>query len=200
MDEARNELVAQIFNEATVELKRQEISLAHFPAPAVRSQFFYDLMTALSGYARKDVTDVFVFKPRPESASNAEHEDVEEGEDSSEPHVERVLLKGVGVSQSDILRQLTKDKDYYIAKVGWIVNKTMGVGGSYEIEATFADPRECTGFSYLLRGVYDLMDDGRTTKKRRPPTKYEITEIAKTIEEKARELVDALNSGASGRE
>ena len=191
MDEARNELVTQILNETTEELERREISLAHFPAPTIRSQFFYDLMTKLSGYVRKDVTDIFVFKPRPEFAVDDEPEDIDEA--LAEPHVERVLLKGVGVSQSDILRQLTKEKDYYIAKAGWIVNKTMGGGGSYEIEATFADPRQCVGFSYLLRGVYDLTEDGKTAKKRRPPTKDEINEIAKVIEEKARELLDVLN-------
>lgn len=198
MDEARDELVIQICNETAEELERREISLAHFLEPTIRSQFFFDLMTKLSGYVRKDVTDVFVFKPRPESAEDDESDGVEE--DSAEPHVERVLLKGVGVSQSEILRQLTKEKDYYIAKVGWIVNKTMGAGGSYEIEATFAEPRECTGFSYLLRGVYDLTEDGKVTKKRRPPVKDEINEIAKAIEEKSRELLDALNSGANGHE
>jgi hypothetical protein len=198
MDEARDELVAQIRSETPGDLDRREISLAHFPSPSVRSQFFLDLMTKLPGYVRKDVTDVFVFKPRPEASGEDEHDGQQE--DSAEPHVERVLLKGVGVSQSDILRQLTKEKDYFIAKVGWIVNKTMGSGGSYEVEATFTDPRECTGFSYLLRGVHDLTADGKTAKKRRPPVKEEINEVAKVVEEKARELLDALNSGASGDE
>lgn len=192
MDEAREELVAQILSEASKPLERREVSLAHFVDPRVRSQFFYDLMTELPGFVRKDVTDVFVFKPRPEAALPVDGSD--EDTDQSEPHVERVLLKGVGVSQSDLLRQLTRERDYYIAKVGWVVNRTLGSGGSYEIEATFADPKDCTGFSYLLRGVYDLGEDGKTSKKRRPPTKDEIKDVAKVIEEKARELLNALNS------
>jgi hypothetical protein len=195
MDEAREELVAQILGETSKPLERREVSLAHFVDPRVRSQFFYDLMTELPGFVRKDVTDVFVFKPRPEVPQSADG--VEDDDDQAEPHVERVLLKGVGVSQSDLLRQLTKERDYYIAKVGWVVNKTLGAGGSYEVEATFADPADCTGFSYLLRGVYDLGEDGKTSKKRRPPTKDEIKDITKVIEEKARELINSLNSEGS---
>lgn len=193
LDDARDELIRQIEAETENHLERKEVSLFEFPSPIVRSQFFYDLISDLPGYVRKDVTDVFVFKPRPEAFEDIETED-DAIEAAAEPHIERILLKGVGVSQSELLRDLTREKDYYIAKVGWIANATFGMGAGYEIEATFADPKECRGFSYLLRGVYDLGEDGKIIKTKRSPTREEINEIARVVEAKARELIHKLSS------
>lgn len=195
IDNAKDELIRQIEAETDHELMRREISLFHHPSPAKRSQFFYDLMTGLPGYDRKDVTDVFVFKPRPEQNDDLNDEDSEE---VSEPHIERILLRGVGVSQSELLRDLTREKAYYIAKVGWLAVASKGDGAGYDIEATFADPRTCTGFSYILRGVYDLGENGRLAKKKRSPSRDEIDGIAQVIEAKARDLMGKLDSEVLG--
>lgn len=196
LDDVRDELIAQIRGEAGQELLRREVSLQHHPLPRTRSQFFYDLMTELPGYIRRDVTDVFVFKPRPDA------EDGEDGEPSggAEPHIDRILLRGVGVSQSELLRDLTREKSYYIAKVGWIASSTVGTGDGYEIEATFADPKECTGFSYLLRGVYDLGENGKLAKHRRSPTADEIDKIARLVEAKARILLEKLDAETGAKD
>lgn len=197
LDSAKDELIRQIEAETDHELTRQEISLFHHPSPTTRSQFFYDLMIGLPGYSRKDVSDVFVFKPRPERSDEVEEDD---SEDASEPHIERILLRGVGVSQSDLLRDLTREKAYYIAKVGWVATASLGAGAGfgYDIEATFSDPKNCTGFSYILRGVFDIGENGKLAKKRRSPTRNEIDTIAKAIEGKARSLMAQLDTDATG--
>lgn len=190
LDDVRDDLVKEIQSEVGTDLKRREISLFHHPSHTKRSEFFYELITNLPGYIRRDVTDVFVFKPRP-------HKDDFSEEEESEPHIDRILLRGIGVSQSELLRELTREKAYYIAKVGWIAVAQMGTGAGYDIEATFSDPRDCTGFSYILRGVYDLGENGKLSKNKRSPTTNEIDSIARAIEKKAREIVEKFDNEKS---
>ena len=155
-------------------------------------------MTSLPGYKIYDLTDVFVFKPRPTKAGSTASllgTSDEEDEENEDPSVEKIFLRGKGVSQSELLAQLTEEKEYYIAKVGWIATKSTGDGGRYQMEATFADPAKCIGFSYMLRGVYDLDKNGKVQKNRRSPTAPEIDAVAKTIELKAQDLVTLLDSG-----
>lgn len=51
----------------------------------------------------------------------------------------------------------------------------------------------CTGFSFILSGVFPL-EEGKVSTKRRPPHKHEIDALSRMIESKARELVTALRS------
>lgn len=195
VDGVRDELVRAIKGDTKTPLERSEVALFHHKNHTVRSQFFYDLMTELPGYVRRDVTDVFVYKARPE-AGNESQDSIDEQDDS---HVERVLLRGVGLSQSDLLRQLTRERAYYIVKVGWLATEKLGKGSGYDIEATFVDPKQCTGFSYILRGVHELGDDGKLMKHRRNPTTSEIDAVARAIETKARELLKKLDESAAGK-
>lgn len=189
LDEVRDDLIRILQAEMGGKLERREVSLFHHPNPEARSQFFFDLITNLPGYARRDVTDVFVYKPLPGPDGD---EDID-----SEPHIDRIVLRGRGISQSELLRDLTKEKSYYIAKVGWIATELLGVGAGYDIEATFSDPVHCTGFSYILRGVFDLSDHGRLSKARRNPIQQEIDTISRVIEQKARDLIAKLDSSGS---
>lgn len=195
MDGVRDEIVRAIKGDAKTPLERSEVSLFLHKSHTVRSQFFYALMTELPGYVRRDVTDVFVYKARPEAVDDSD--DGTDNQDDS--HVERVLLRGVGLSQSNLLRQLTRDSAYYIVKVGWLATEKLGKGFGFDIEATFADPKDCTGFSYILRGVHELGDDGKLTKHRRNPSTSEIDAVARAIEDKARELVKELDASAAGK-
>ncbi|GAA6141943.1 hypothetical protein [Hydrogenophaga sp. 5NK40-0174] len=182
----RDKLVQEILVEVGGGLIRKEISLYEYPLASVRSKFFYDLMSDLPGFYRRDVTDVYVYKPLPdEDEDGTTQEEID-------PHVERVMLKGVGVSQSDLLNNLTRDKEYYIVKVGWIAQSVLAKGAGFDIEAAFSNPRDCTGFSYILRGVYDLGEGNRLSKTRRSPSASEADVIAKVIEQKARELLILL--------
>ena len=195
IDEIRDEVIRQIIKECNNTLSRKEVSLFHYIDPLVRSKFFYDLITDLPGYSRRDVTDVFVYKPRP-----ADSEDIGDDESVSDPHIDRIALRGSGISQSDIFRNLTQEKSYYIAKVSWLCVANMGTGAGYQLEATFADPKECTGFSYILRGVYDLGENSKLVKVRRSPTSDEIDRMARLLENKARELMLALETGGGDAE
>lgn len=192
LDGVRDELIREIQREVGDGLDRKEISLFEYPESSIRSKFFYDLMSNLPGFVRRDVTDVYVFKPLPED--EAEEEDA--GQADIDPHIERVMLKGVGITQSELLSSLVKDKDYYIIKTGWIATSTLDKGSGFDIEAAFSNPKDCTGFSYILRGVYDLGENGRLSKKRRAPSASEVNEIAKVIEQKARELLQELVSAS----
>lgn len=192
MDDIRDELIREIEAETDHELTRDEISLYHHTTPLVRSKFFYDLISELPGYSRRDVTEVFVYKPRPIKSEDSTDEN------EGDPHIEKIFLRGVGVSRSELLKDLTQEKSYYIAKIGWLSVERMGTGASYELEATFADPKECTGFSYILKGVYDLAEDGKMATKKRTPNREEIDRMARLIEVRARELINQLDAGGIG--
>jgi hypothetical protein len=186
LDVVRDELIKAIQAEAGEGLDRNEISLFEYPLASVRSKFFYDLMSSLPGFIRRDVTDIYVYKPLPDGEEDgAVQEDID-------PHVERVMLKGVGITQSELLSSLVKEKDYYIIKAGWTATSILSNGAGFDIEVAFSNPKECTGFSYILRGVYDLGDDGKLSKKRRSPSASEANDLAKVIEQRARELLKLL--------
>jgi len=186
----RDQLVRAMEDDALVKFERSEITLFHQKSHTVRSKFFYDLMTGLADYIHRDVTDVFVYKAKPD---NSEEDDtvIDEG---GESHIEKVLLRGNGVSRSDLLRELTQEKSYYIVRARWIATERLGLGFGFDIEATFANPIDCTGFSYILHGVHELDDNGRLLKQRRGPTTVEIDAVARAIEVRAREQIRALNS------
>lgn len=186
MNEVRDELISQLQAQAKTPLHQSTVSLLNITSPSVRSKFFYDLIVELPGYVRRDVTDVFVYKAKPEGLSDADDESDEDG------HIERVLMRGSGVSQSKLLNSLVGEGKYHISKVGWIATEKMGKGFGYEIEAMFNDPKDCTGFSYLLRGVYILEENGRLSRKRRSPTPSEVEIISRAVESKARELMKRI--------
>lgn len=186
MDAVRDELINQLREQTTAPLLESTISLLSIKSASVRSKFFYDLMFGLPGYVRRDVTDVFVYKARPMDPGDGDDETDEDG------HIERVLMRGSGVSQSKLLNSLVGEGKYHISKAGWIATELLGKGFGYEIEALFNDPKDCTGFSYLLRGVYILEDNGKLSNKRRAPSPSEVEAISRAIESKARELMKLI--------
>lgn len=190
INEIRDELISQLQAQTKTPLHQSTVSLLNITSSSVRSKFFYDLIVGLPGYVRRDVTDVFVYKAKPEGAN----EDDDQADEES--HIERVLMRGSGVSQSKLLNDLINEGKYHISKVGWIATEQMGKGFGYDIEAMFNDPKDCTGFSYLLRGVYILEDNGKLSKKRRAPLPSEVEVISRAVESKARELMKQILSGA----
>ena len=158
--------------------------------PKLRSKFFHELVSKLPGFSRDDVSDVYVYKAKPEP------DDDDESDDStySDPdtHVERVSLRGYGVTRSELLNELLDKDDYYIIKISWTAREIMGAAGNiYDIEAIFTNPKDCIGFSFILSGVYPV-EDGKISTRRRAPNKREIDTISRVIESKSRELVTTL--------
>ncbi|AMB86692.1 hypothetical protein AWM79_15835 [Pseudomonas agarici] len=188
MNNLREKLVHKL--DSTVEggIEKVNISLFDVLTPGLRTKFFYELINGLQGFSRRDVSDIYAFKPKPNKSDSEE----ELSSDADETHVERVFLRGNGVTRSKFLLSLTDENEYYIIKAGWTATKTVGNGDVYDIEAVFSDPRDCTGFSFLLKGVYPYQN-GRLGK-RRPPVMKELEEISVVIEERARELSASLKN------
>lgn len=184
LNNVRDTLLGKIEKTIAEPIKKTLVSLFDIPSPKYRSRFFHELVNDLPGYLRSDVTEVYVYKAKPEL-------DEEEEDDSSDTHVERVFLRGNGVTRSELLNELLDEANYYITKIGWTAVEKMGIGDQYDIEALFADPKDCTGFSYILSGVYPF-ENGRVSTKRRAPTKSEIDIISRVVETKSRELVVKL--------
>lgn len=188
INQVRDATIIQLQKETSAPIEKISVNLSTFKSSGIRSQFFYDLMSDLTGFVRRDVTDVYVYKPRPNLNVN------EDDDDAPETHIEKVLMRGNGVTQSKLLNDLIKVQSYYISRVQWVATETLGKGFGYDIEAMFSDPADCTGFSYLLRGVYELEDDGKLSKRRRQPTRGEIDSISRSVEKKAKELVATLHT------
>ena len=182
MNSVRDMILSKMESAAAAPIEKHVISLFGYPSPDVRSKFFFNLVNGLNRYTTLDVTDVYVYKP---GLEDEESVDVD-------THVERVTLKGTGVSRSDMLSSLAID-GYYIVKIGWKVRETDGAGHIYDIEAVFADPVSCADFSFIVLGVYQN-DSGWPSKHRRVPFKDEITQIARAIEARSRELLKGLAS------
>lgn len=187
LNEVREMLLTKIEKSGEVPLTRAAVSLFDVPSPKLRSKFFHELVSNLPGYTRRDVTDVYVFKAKPE---------VEDDEDNEatidlDTHVERVFLRGNGVTRSELLNSLLDEEEYYITKIGWTAAETMGAGNVYDIEAVFADPKDCTEFSFILSGVFPF-EDGKVSPRRRTPSKLEIDAISRVIESMSRQLAAKL--------
>lgn len=185
MNTVRDEIVSKVDRNTESDVEKITVSLYEITSPKLRTQFFIDLINGLQGFSRRDVSDVYVYKPKPERG-----DDTELTSDDDETHIEKVLLKGNGVTRSSLLLDLTGSDEYYIVKIGWTTKRTLGNGDIFEIEALFADAKGCTGFSILLKGIYPYING--KLGKRRAPLKSEIDEISRLIETTARELTTKL--------
>lgn len=183
LNNVRETLLEKLEKTSEKPLTKVAVSLFDITSPKLRSKFFHELVSNLPGYIRKDVTDVYVFKAKPEPD--------DEAEDEADTHIERVFLRGNGVTRSEILNELLEEDEYYITKIGWTAAEISGLGNIYDIEAVFSDPRDCTGFSFILSGVFPA-EDGVVSSRRRAPTKSEIDAISRVIESKSRELAATL--------
>ena len=195
LNDVRETLLAKIEKTADAPLVKVTVSLFDIPLAKLRSKFFHELAMSMPGFVRRDVTDVYVFKAKPEGENSQESDNTSTSDEDT--HIERVFLRGSGVSRSELLNELLDVEDYYIIKMGWTATETMGAGNVYDIEATFSDPRDCTGFSFILSGVFPV-EEGKTSTRRRPPHKHEIDAISRVIESKSRDLVTALRAEYTG--
>lgn len=187
LNDLRDSLLSKIEKISQSPLTKVTVSLFGIPSSKLRSKFFHELANSLPGFKRKDVTDVYVFKAKPAT------EDNDDQSPDPDTHIERVFLRGNGVSRSQLLNDLLDEENYYIIKMGWTTAEIMNNGDVYDIEAAFTDPADCALFSFILSGVYPR-EDGKISSRRRPPTTNEIDKISRVIETKARELVVALQT------
>jgi hypothetical protein len=184
LDGARDQLIAKLSSELKKPLTRREISLFDIPDYRLRSKFFINLASKVGEFSLSDVTAAYVYKPRGESSSQDAVPDT---------FIERVNIRGRGVTRSGLMSSLDNDK-YYIVKIVWRAREKLGKGREFEIEALFSDPKDCTGFSFLLSGVYERESDGELSERRHLPSRNEVDEISKAVERSASEALDAVRA------
>lgn len=195
VNEVAERLFAKVEDSSGGGFERFNFSLQEVTSSQLRSKFFHQLALGLPGFVLKDVTAAYAFKAKPEDGGVEEDAEDEMAEPDSEhsAHIERVSLRGNGVSRSEMLRNLLNENDYYITKIVWRIRDKVKGGHEYDVEAMFSDPKNCTGFSYILAGVYPF-EDGRVSSKRRSPNRVEVDMIANAVEEKAKALIQELTS------
>ena len=195
VNDATQLLIKKLETASEAGLEKVTVSLFGIPSARLRSKFFHELASTLPGYSRSDVTSVYVYKAKPDDFAEIDADEEEDGEESaeSETHVERVSLRGNGITRSEILNNLLDKDDYYITKIAWGAREIAGTGHDYDIEAMFANPKDCTGFSFILSGVYPF-EDGQLATRRRAPLKHEIEAISAVVEARARQLAEEIEA------
>ncbi|WP_329851940.1 hypothetical protein [Stenotrophomonas pavanii] len=184
VDRARDACVEEL-SKANSGLERRDVSLIAFTDPGVRSKFFHDIFSGLPDFSFREVTDIYVYKPR----------SLEQGEAEDDPVVERIGLRGSAVSGSKWYADLSKD-GYYVARVVWTAKEIMNEGNLFVIEALFADPKTSSDFSFLLQGVHDRLESSHQPR-RRVPTKFEVVRVTRAIEQRSRFLMEQLRASIS---
>lgn len=183
LDDARDNLLSKLSALSGSKIDRSEISLSDVPDNRLRSKFFYEVAFGLPGYSIRDVTAAYVYKSIPEKKIGDDLDD--EGE--IDTVVQRVHLGGQGITRSELLNELIDGDQYYVVKMTWRVRQQLSKGDEHEFQAVFTDPDDCTGFSFILSGVYPRdPETGRISAKRRGPTRPEAAAASRIIETRAR--------------
>lgn len=165
-----------------LDLKIHEITLSHNTSTSVRTSFFDKLIRTLDGYDLLDVTDAYVYHPKPEEIE-AEHGNADTG-----VHVSRASLKGEGVLKSEELSDLY-DRGFYIWKIKWKIKEQLADPDIFELEAQFGDPLNCSGFSYQVKGVIKYKSNGGYYSKPQKLTGRETERFNKLIENRAYSII-----------
>ncbi|WP_270830449.1 hypothetical protein [Aeromonas sp. QDB63] len=169
-----------------------EVTLINIPSPIARTNFFIKLLKELNGYEFDDVTDAYVYHLKPSNITPLdENEDGDGDGDDIEfgVHISKASLKGEGVLKSEELRQLY-ERGFYICKIRWRIKEKTYDHDIYEIEAQFNNQEECSGFSYVTKGVKRYRSQGEHTKNFVPLTKSEDLKLCRLIEQTAYSIVN----------
>lgn len=163
-------------------LKVKEISLEHISNPKLRTKFFVKLINSLKGYVLDDVTDAYVYHPKPEKIKE------EAGNSETGVHIDRASLKGEGVLKSEELSSLY-DRGFYICRIKWRAKENLVDPDIYEFEAQFSDQGKFKDFSYLAKGVKKYKGKGAYNKNFISLSKNEETFFSKLIESAAYSII-----------
>lgn len=165
-----------------LDLRINAISLSHNTSPDIRTLFFDKLIHTLDGYDLLDVTDAYVYHPKPETL------EAEDGNTETGVHVSRASLKGEGVLKSDELSDLY-EKGFYIWKIKWKVKEKLADPDIFELEAQFGDPLNCSNFSYLVKGVRKYKSNGQYFSKPQKLSGKDAERFNKLIENRAYSII-----------
>lgn len=162
----------------------KSINLASVEDPSIRTKFFQKLLYGMDGFKLTDVTDAYVFHPRPTDEEKRKSDDLG-------IHISRASLKGEGVLKSNELQDFY-NRGFYLSKIRWKFEELLVGSDIYVIEAMFGEPETFENFSYVTRGKFKYKTKGDYNKN---PSKLDDDEelrIARTIEEAARKIIDEI--------
>lgn len=160
------------------------INLSSVEYPEARTKFFQKLLYNMDGFKPIDVTDVYVFHPKPTDEERARSGD-------SGIHISRASLKGEGVLNSGEIQELY-NRGFYISKIRWKFEESLVGSDIYIIEASFGKPETFEDFSYITRGKFKYKSKGEYNKNPSKLDKEEDIRISRIIEGTARAIVDEI--------
>lgn len=173
------------FKNLNSSLEIEEISINSFSYD-LKNRFFLEI-ALLEGFEREyekvKLTKLLAYKPEIDS-------DNIDNENTLEPHIVRVALRGHDVDKTNICNQI-KGEEYYFFNIEYIIEERVS-GKRYEIEIAFDDPEFCQNFTFILKGIYELDEDNKYLTTRRVPTSNEISKISSLIEHQARNTINKL--------
>lgn len=172
-------------------LSIKEISMEDLTDPDMRTTFFTKLITNLEGFILEDVTDAYVYHPKPERLEE------EDGNTETGVHVSRASLKGEGVLKSEELSSLY-ERGFYIWKIRWTAKENVPDPDIYEFEAQFSNQEEFKDFSYSAKSVKKYKGFGKYNKNFVSLTKSEESKFLKLIESAAYSIIIDLEKQAQG--
>ncbi|WP_426785281.1 hypothetical protein ACP3TB_17165 [Rahnella variigena] len=165
-----------------------EISLENIEDPIKRTDFFKRLINGLDGYELDDVTDAYVYHPKPKVVEEAD----EDADTDTGIHISKASLKGEGVLKSEELTSLY-DRGFYICKIRWRVKEKTVDPDIFEFEAQFGDPLDFKKFSYISRGVKKYKSPNEYNKSSTPLRDSQELFFNRLIEKTARSIILDLN-------
>ncbi|WP_219017689.1 hypothetical protein [Shewanella algae] len=172
-------------------LNREQINLVNVESESLRTSFFTKLVN-LPGFKLKDVSDVYVYKPKVDASFLDGEKDPEEG-----VHITKVSLKGEGVLVSPELDSLY-ERSFYIWKIRWRVEEDLVDPDLFDFEAQFSDPENCTGFSFISRGALRYRGNGIYNKTVSDLTDKEEIKFISLIEQTAKSIISDINTELQG--
>ncbi|PHM47651.1 hypothetical protein [Xenorhabdus miraniensis] len=172
--------------EEDFDLDVDEINLSNIDDAEKRTEFFTKLINGLEGFTLHDVTDAYVYHPKPKVIEE------EDGDTDSGVHISKASLKGEGVLKSEELTSLYQ-RGFYIWKIRWKVLEKDGDSDMYEFEAQFNDPLDFNGFSYISRGYKKFKGAGEYNKNSVPLGDSREIFFKQLIESTARSIIDNIN-------
>lgn len=168
------------------------INLASVEDPSARTRFFQDLLYTMDGFKSVDVTDVYVFHPKPT-------DDEKDKSGDFGIHISTASLKGEGVLKSDELQELY-NRGFYISKLRWKFEEELVGSDIYVMEAMFGEPETFENFSYITRGKFKYKTKGVYNKNPSKLDKEEELRISRIIESTARGIVDKIVAETLGED
>jgi len=182
----------------------EEIDFSGFNDPRAKTEFFYRLVTTLTGFKMVDVTSVRVESARRDASessseltSTGEEDDDETATDESDQMlgvVRAVALQGESLLSSREYQSLQK-RGFYISKIQWSAKRQTSPFQIVEFDASFNDPKVGFGFRYSVRG-WQTQKNGVYTKGFNQMPSSDKQELMRLLEERATALFRELRSEA----